>query len=168
MFYNNMEVDCKIFHSKQDWRIRVVYTETGEPAFCAVDVAESMGYEAPNQAVKRYGGETIVALVPWNSETRKGCSPTRCFTEQEMMKFIRNSAMRPAPGFLQWVETVVIPGAKEFAPETDVGHNSPAPPSAAAHAPALESLKITGAHPDIAKQIDDIIFGLMVLKKNLA
>ena len=109
-----------------------------------------------------------MALVPWNSETRKGCSPTRCFTEQEMMRFIRNSAMRPAPGFLQWVETVVIPGAKEFAPETDVGHSSPAPSSASAPAPALEALKTTGAHPDIAKQIDDIIFGLMVLKKNLA
>ena len=168
MFYNNMEVACKIFHSKQDWRIRVVYTETGEPAFCAVDVAENMGYEAPGQAIKRYGGKTIVALVPWNSETRKGCSPTRCFTEREMLKFIRNSAMRPAPGFLQWVETVVIPGAKEFATETDVGRNSPAPSFAAAPAPAPEPLKIPAGQPNIAKQIDDIIFDLMVLKKNLA
>jgi prophage antirepressor-like protein len=168
MFYNNMEVACKIFHSKQDWRIRVVYTETGEPAFCAVDVAENMGYEAPGQAIKRYGGKTIVALVPWNSETRKGCSPTRCFTEREMLKFIRNSAMRPAPGFLQWVETVVIPGAKEFAPEMDASRNSPAPTSTTVHAPEPEPLKIAGSRPDIAKQIDDIIFGLMVLKKNLA
>lgn len=31
MFYNNMEVNCKVFSSKQDWRIRVVFGEDGAP-----------------------------------------------------------------------------------------------------------------------------------------
>ena len=62
----------------------------------------------------------------------------------------------------------MVPGAKEFATETDVGCNSPAPSFAAAPAPAPEPLKIPAGQPNIAKQIDDIIFDLMVLKKNLA
>ena len=47
MFYNNMEVNCKVFSSKQDWRIRVVFGEDGAPVFCALDVADSMGFMAP-------------------------------------------------------------------------------------------------------------------------
>lgn len=162
MFYNNMEVNCKIFSSKQDWRIRVVFSEDGAPAFCAVDVAASMGFSAPRQAIARFKGETVVVPMPWKSTTRKGCSPMRCFTERSMMEFINTSAIRPAPGFIQWVETVVLPGAKEFATEADVGRSSPSPSD------ALEPLRISQGQPDIAKQIDDIIFGLMLLKKNLA
>ena len=63
---------------------------------------------------------------------------------------------------------MVVPGAKEFATETDVGRNSPAPSFSSVHAPASEPLKIPAGQPNIAKQIDDIIFDLMVLKKNLA
>lgn len=168
MFYNNMEVNCKVFSSKQDWRIRVVFREDGAPVFCALDVASSMGFMAPQKAVARFKGELVVAPIPWNNTARKGCSAMRCLTERSLMVFIKDSSIQPAPGFIQWVETVVVPGAKEFATETDVGRNSPAPSFAAAHAPAPEPLKIPAGQPNIAKQIDDIIFDLMVLKKNLA
>lgn len=168
MFYNNMEVNCKVFSSKQDWRIRVVFREDGAPVFCALDVASSMGFMAPQKAVARFKGELVVAPIPWNNTARKGCSAMRCLTERSLMVFIKDSSIQPAPGFIQWVETVVIPGAKEFAPEMDASRNSPAPTSTTVHAPEPEPLKLAGSRPDIAKQIDDIIFGLMVLKKNLA
>lgn len=158
MFYNNLEVNCKTFSNKQDWKIRVVFSEDGSPLFCGRDVAASMGYDAPGHAVTRFKGETLVVPIPWESTTRKGCSPQRCFTEKSMLDFIKGSAVRPAPGFLQWVKTVVIPGAKA---EDPPHHPAKLPTTAefpgAATAPA-----------EIGKQIDDLIMGLMLLKKSLA
>ena len=85
MFYNNMEVNCKVFSSKQDWRIRVVFGEDGAPVFCALDVAASMGFMAPQKAVARFKGELVVAPIPWNNTARKGCSAMRCLTERSLM-----------------------------------------------------------------------------------
>lgn len=158
MFYNNLEVACKVFSNKQDWKIRVVFGESGEPLFCGRDVAASMGYDAPGPAVKRFKGESVVAPIPWENTTRKGCTPQCCFTEAAMMDFINSSSVRPAPGFLQWVTSVVIPGAKAEA----ISHQLP-------HEPVRKEAPRKDATPsDIGQQIDDIIFGLMLLKKSLA
>lgn len=75
-----------------------------------------------------------------------------------MMDFINSSSVRPAPGFLQWVTSVVIPGAKAEA----ISHQLP-------HEPVRKEAPRKDATPsDIGQQIDDIIFGLMLLKKSLA
>ena len=72
MFYNNMEVNCKVFSSKQDWRIRVVFGVDGAPVFCALDVAASMGFMAPQKAVARFKGELVVAPSPGTTPHGKG------------------------------------------------------------------------------------------------
>lgn len=164
MFYNNLEVNCKVFSNKQDWRIRVVFDEDGSPLYCGRDVADSMGYDAPGHAVTRFKGKTVVAPIPWENTTRKGCSSQRCFTEASMMQFIKASAVRPIPGFLQWVNTVVIPGAKlEEAANQLQPKQEPAP---ALPAPVVTT---PAAAPtvNVAQRIDEIILELMLLKKSL-
>ena len=169
MFYNNMEVNCKVFSSKQDWRIRVVFGEDGAPVFCALDVAASMGFMAPQN-----GG------CPLQGGTGGSPHPLEQHRTERVLRYavphgavpdgvhqgLLHSAGTPASS--SGLETVVVPGAKEFATETDVGRNSPAPSFSSVPAPASEPLKIPAGQPNIAKQIDDIIFDLMVLKKNLA
>lgn len=164
MFYNNLEVNCKVFSSKQDWRIRVVFDGTGAPLFCGRDVAESMGYDAPGPAVARFKGETVVAPLPWENTIRKGCSPQRCFTEESMVQFISGSAVKPVPGFLQWVKTVVIPGAK-------TEEAAVKPQRTEALAPKLPAQVVADpvATPAVnaAQRIDEIILELMLLKKSM-
>ena len=110
MIYNNREVNCKVFSSKQDWKIRVVFDERGEPFFCARDVATSMGYEEPGKAVGRSKLEKVPMLLPWQSGHRKGCNENYCFSAETMLTFIKSASIRLKPGFVQWVKDESSPG----------------------------------------------------------
>lgn len=163
MIYNNREVNCKVFSSKQDWKIRVVFDENGKPFFCARDVATSMGYEEPGKAVGRSKLEKVPMLLPWQSGHRKGCSENYCFSAETMLAFIKSASIRLKPGFTQWVKDEVIPGAlaegvpSKPATKPDAGTDR----RPAAHDPISTA-------SSVAQRIDEIILELMLLKKTLA
>ena len=163
MIYNNREVNCKTFSSKQDWKIRVVFDERGEPFFCARDVATSMGYEEPGKAVGRSKLEKVPMLLPWQSGHRKGCSENYCFSAETMLTFIKSASIRLKPGFVQWVKDEVIPGARaEGIPAKPATKPSPGTD----RRPAAPEPMITPGN--VAQRIDEIILELMLLKKTLA
>ena len=168
MFYNNMEVNCKVFSSKQDWRIRVVFGEDGAPVFCALDVAASMGFMAPQKAVARFKGELVVAPIPWNNTARKGCSAMRCLTERSLMVFIKDSSIQPAPRLHPVGGDGGGPRGEGICDRNGCWPQLPRAILLLGPCSRAEPLKIPAGQPNIAKQIDDIIFDLMVLKKNLA
>lgn len=162
MIYNNREVNCKTFSSKQDWKIRVVFDERGEPFFCARDVATSMGYEEPGKAVGRSKLEKVPMLLPWQSGHRKGCSENYCFSADTMLTFIKSASIRLKPGFIQWIKDEVIPGARA---EGIPAKPATRPDPEAARQPAATPPPPTGI---VVQRIDEIILELMLLKKALA
>lgn len=163
MIYNNREVNCKVFSSKQDWRIRVVFDEHGEPYFCARDVAASMGYEEPGKAIGRSKLEKVPMLLPWQSGNRKGCSENYCFTADTMLTFIKGASIRLKPGFIQWIKDEVIPRARA---EGIPAKPATRPDTGADHRLAPPDPIVTAG--GVTQRIDEIILELMLLKKALA
>lgn len=46
--------DIQIFKNEQFGQVRIVMDESGNPLFCAKDVATALGYSDTSDAIKRY------------------------------------------------------------------------------------------------------------------
>ena len=99
--YEFEDKNCVVYADERFGEIRTVRDENGERRYVGIDIADCMGFEAPNKAVVRSKIPGKMIKVPWVSGNRHGETNARCFNKKEAEKFIKNG-MLPPKGFKDW------------------------------------------------------------------
>lgn len=157
--YEFEDKNCVVYADERFGEIRTVRDENGERRYVGIDIADCMGFEAPNKAVVRSKIPGKMIKVPWVSGNRRGETNARCFNKKEAEKFIKNG-MLPPKGFKDWF-------TKEVATEEcgeDVAIRIPEVFDQQKTDVKNENLTLSG----VFARLDEIVLEIMVLKKELA
>ena len=98
------------FTYEANTNIRTITTEDGTPLFCANDVATTLGYSDPKDALARHcKGVTI----RYPLETPGGIQQVRFITEPDLYRLITRSKLPTAEKFEAWVFEEVLPSIRK-------------------------------------------------------
>ena len=101
-----MSTKMKIFENDEFGQVRVV-DQSGEPWFIAVDVAKSLGYEKPNNAVNQHCKKVNKISCP------KSGQPYNIIPESDVYRLIMRSNLPTAERFQDWVCEEVLPDIRK-------------------------------------------------------
>ena len=103
--------DIQIFKNEQFGEVRITMSESGEPLFCAKDVATSLGYSNTSDAISRHckSGEIVY------HEHANGIGGTNMIyiPEKDVFRLIMRSNLPDAEKFQDWVCDEVLPSIRK-------------------------------------------------------
>lgn len=108
-----MENEIKIFEHDKFGSIRTTTNDLGEPLFVGVDVARSLGYSAPRNAVLKHcrSGELSNRLLAHTNGI--GGTKVSLLPESEVYRLIFASKLPEAEKFQDWVCKEVLPSIRK-------------------------------------------------------
>lgn len=109
-FYFTMH-DIKIFKHEVFGEIRVVVSENGEPLFCGKDIATSLGYSDPSDAVRSHCKSGKKVFYPHANGV--GGVNIVCIPEKDVYRLIMRSNLPSAEKFQDWVCDDVLPSIRK-------------------------------------------------------
>ena len=103
----------------EGYQVRTAVDDKGNPLFCGIDVAKTLGYARPNEAVSAHCNSTSF----WRTvHTTRGDKQTRFITESDLYRLIVSSKLPSAQRFERWVFDEVLPSIRKhgayMTPET--------------------------------------------------
>lgn len=158
--YEFEDKNCVVYADERFGEIRTVRDENGERRYVGIDIADCMGFEAPNKAVTRSKIPGKMIKVPWVSGNRHGETNARCFNKKEAEKFIKNG-MLPPKGFKDWFTNEVATEECEKDVAIRIQETSSQEQKVNMR---NENLTLSG----VFARLDEIVLEIMVLKKELA
>lgn len=99
--------EMQIFTHGEFGRVRVL-EEDGKALFCGSDVAKSLGYARPNEAVSKHCKGTLKRRTP----TSGGIQEMLFIPEGDVYRLITHSKLPGAQKFESWVFDEVLPGIR--------------------------------------------------------
>ena len=96
--------ELQIFSNSEFGEIRTVEIE-GNPYFVGIDIARTLGYSNPNDAVTRHCRGCVKHAVP----TTSGSQQMNIIPEPDLYRLITNSKLPSAEKFERWVFEEVLP-----------------------------------------------------------
>lgn len=103
--------DIKIFKHEVFGEIRVAKDAQGNPLFCASDVAKSLGYKDPKQAVTTYCKSGELVYQPHANGI--GGTNVRFIKEADLYRLVMKSELPSAEKFQDWVCEEVLPSIRK-------------------------------------------------------
>lgn len=158
--YEFEDKNCVVYADERFGEIRTVRDENGERRYVGIDIADCMGFEAPNKAVTRSKIPGKMIKVPWVSGNRRGETNARCFNKKEAERFIKNG-MLPPKGFKDWFTKEVA--VEEYEEEVMCNIRGLVPREQKEKAES-DNLTLSG----VFARLDEIVMEIMILKKELA
>ena len=101
--------DVQIFKNEQFGEIRTVVNESGEPLFCASDVAKALGYARPADAVTDHCKGVYILPTPTNG----GVQQVKFIKEADVYRLVMKSKTPNAEMFQDWVCEEVLPSIRK-------------------------------------------------------
>ncbi|WP_409969088.1 BRO family protein [Bengtsoniella intestinalis] len=101
-------MEMQIFENSQFGSVRTI-VEDGTILFCATDVAKSLGYLNPNNAVSRH----CKGCVKQGTLTEGGNQTLNFIPEADVYRLIFRSKLPAAQAFEQWVVEIVLPSIRK-------------------------------------------------------
>ena len=101
----------KVFQNDRFGNIRVVLI-SGKEHFCASDVAKSLGYARPNDAVSQHCRSTVKHSIPHPQNPKKELEVT-FIPEGDLYRLITHSKLPSAEEFERWVFEEVLPSIRQ-------------------------------------------------------
>lgn len=99
----------QLFNSPEFGEVRATLAESGQPLFCALDVAKALGYKNPAKAVTQHCKGVSVLGTP----TVGGVQPIKFITESNVYRLVMRSKTEKAEKFQDWVCEEVIPSIRK-------------------------------------------------------
>lgn len=100
----------KVFENQKFGNLRVVTDEkTGNPLFCAKDVALALGYRNTKDAISKH---CKGVAIRYPLSTSGGTQTVRFITEGDMYRLIASSKLEGAQRFESWVFDEVLPSIR--------------------------------------------------------
>ena len=106
-----MDLNIRIFKTKEFGAIRTMKDERGEPWFCAKDVCDALGYDQTHKAVKRHVEEGDGTKRP--TPTTSGIQQMLFINESGVYSLILGSKLESARRFKHWVTSEVLPSIRK-------------------------------------------------------
>lgn len=103
--------ELKIFENEKFGNVRVTMNEKGEPLFCAFDVATSLGYKEPKQAVSMHCKSGELVYCPHANGI--GGTNIKFVKEADVYRLIMKSELESASEFQDWVCEDVLPSIRK-------------------------------------------------------
>lgn len=103
--------DIEIFRHEVFGEIRVTKDAQGNPLFCASDVAKSLGYKEPKQAVTTYCKSGELVYQPHANGV--GGTNIRFIKEADLYRLVMKSELPSAEKFQDWVCEEVLPSIRK-------------------------------------------------------
>ena len=103
--------DITIFKHEVFGEIRVAKDAQGNPLFCASDVAKSLGYKDPKQAVTTYCKSGELVYQPHANGI--GGTNVRFIKESDLYRLVMKSELPSAEKFQDWVCEEVLPSIRK-------------------------------------------------------
>lgn len=103
--------DITIFKHEVFGEIRVAKNAQGNPLFCASDVAKSLGYKDPKQAVTTYCKSGELVYQPHANGI--GGTNVRFIKESDLYRLVMKSELPSAEKFQDWVCEEVLPSIRK-------------------------------------------------------
>lgn len=104
--------DLKIFENDEFGKVRI-YVDGGEIYFVASDVAESLGYSNPRQAVIDNCKKEFVKSIFIKHDNKPGGTGVNFIPESEVYRLIMRSKLPDAEKFQDWVVEEVLPSIRK-------------------------------------------------------
>lgn len=101
--------DLQIFNSPQFGDIRAITDENNNPLFCLLDIARSLGYSNPQEAIRTHCKGVSEILTP----TKGGSQMLRFGKEAEVYRLVMRSKLPDAEKFQDWVCEEVLPAIRK-------------------------------------------------------
>ncbi|MEI7423579.1 MAG: BRO family protein [Prolixibacteraceae bacterium] len=98
-----------IFSDKQFGEIRTATTDAGDPLFCLADVAKSLGYLRPADAVTAHCKGVSILPTPSNG----GIQQIKFGKEAEVFRLVMKSKLPDAEKFQDWVCEEILPSIRK-------------------------------------------------------
>lgn len=105
---NNMTNELEIFKNEEFGEIRTLFIN-GKPYFCANDVAKSLGYAKPNNAVLTHCRATLKQGIPISGKIQD----VNFIPEGDVYRLIMKSKLPSAEKFESWVVDEVLPSIRK-------------------------------------------------------
>lgn len=106
-----MNNQLQIFENKQFGKIRMVEIEN-KPYFVATDIAKTLGYANPSDAVKKHCRWVAKCEVP-HPQSKTKTLEVNVIPEGDMYRLITNSELPSAEKFESWVFDEVLPSIRK-------------------------------------------------------
>lgn len=103
--------NIEFFRHEVFGEIRVTKNEQGDPLFCASDVAKSLGYKDPKQAVTTYCKSGELVYQPHANGI--GGTNVRFIKESDLYRLVMKSELPSAEKFQDWVCEEVLPSIRK-------------------------------------------------------
>lgn len=101
--------DIQIFNNPSFGEIRTTMNESGEPLFCASDVAKALGYARPADAVADHCKGVSILPTPTNG----GIQQVKFIKEADVYRLVMKSKAPNAEMFQDWVCEEVLPSIRK-------------------------------------------------------
>ena len=123
-----------IMKSFENFQIRIITDEQGEPWFVAKDVCEALGYSNARDAIAKHVDEEDVAKR--DTLTKGGIQAVSCINESGLYSLILGSKLDSAKRMKRWVTSEVLPSIRKTGSYGSPAANLPdfSNPAAAARA----------------------------------
>lgn len=102
-------IELLTFENPQMGTIRTTVDETGEPLFCAKDVAVALEYKDPSRAVRDHCKGAGVLHTP----TAGGVQPMKYIKEADLYRLVLHSRNPMAEQFQDWICEEVLPAIRK-------------------------------------------------------
>lgn len=116
--------DMMIFNNPGFGEVRTM-EEDGKVLFCGADVARTLGYSNPTEAISRH----CKGVVKRDTPTAGGVQPMAFISEPDLYRLVFRSKLPNAEAFADWVTEEVIPSIRKTggyqiyqAPELELPH----------------------------------------------
>jgi prophage antirepressor-like protein len=103
--------DIQIFKNEQFGEVRITMSESGEPLFCAKDIATSLGYSDTADAIQRHCKSGKKVFHP--HENGFGGVNLIYIPEKDVFRLIMRSNLPDAEKFKDWVCDEVLPSIRK-------------------------------------------------------
>lgn len=103
--------DLQIFKNAEFGNIRIIEKD-GQPLFCGSDVAKSLGYARPNDALTAHCRYTVKRSIPHPQSPDKTIEML-FIPEGDLYRLITNSKLPSAEKFESWVFDEVLPAIRK-------------------------------------------------------
>ncbi|UDN60594.1 Bro-N domain-containing protein [Clostridioides sp. ES-W-0016-02] len=106
-----MSNNLQVFKNSDFGEIRTVEID-GKPYFVATDIAKSLGYAKPNNAIERHCRYTLKQGIP-HPQSKTKILEVNVIPEGDMYRLITNSELPSAEKFESWVFDEVLPSIRK-------------------------------------------------------
>lgn len=104
----------QIFNNEQFGQIRIAMNESSEPLFCLADVARSLGYSRPADAVSKHCKGVVVLPTPTQNQHGSIVMQDIKFgKESEVYRLTMKSKLPEAEKFQDWVCEDILPSIRK-------------------------------------------------------